>query len=360
MKETTTMMKKTLLSTALFLFTALGAAAQAHVKFSTTEILLPHVKWQLAQTQELTVENVGNDTLDILAIEPDCGCTKAVCTQRHIAPRQKATISVTFDAAQLGHFQKGIAIYTNARPAPYFVYLKGQVEMERTGRAEDYPYSIGEVRLSTDNIEFDDVKRGDRPVKVVEIFNNGKTTITPSLLHLPSYIQATISPKRLHPQRKGTITLQLDSKAIKDMGLTQEAVYFSTYKGERIQQKNEMGLSVTLLPEVFATARSLSYAPVAVLDSTTIQLGKLNGKKAKCQLYLTNKGKSTLEIRSLQVYNPGISVSIANRKIAAGERAKIKITLNPAVRYFKGRHRILMITNDPRQPKLIIDVVAQK
>ena len=85
-----------------------------------------------------------------------------------------------------------------------------------------------------------------------------------------------------------------------------------------------------------------------------------NRKKLSGTLTLTNTGRSPLVIRTLQVYNPGISVSIGSRRIAPGESEKLKITINANSNYFKGRRRILLITNDPRHPKQIIDVKVEK
>lgn len=52
-----------------------------------------------------------------------------------------------------------------------------------------------------------------------------------------------------------------------------------------------------------------------------------------------------------------MNVSLSKSKIAPGETAKLKITVNGnAMKQIKQRPRILMITNDPQQPKVIIEV----
>ena len=78
------------------------------------------------------------------------------------------------------------------------------------------------------------------------------------------------------------------------------------------------------------------------------------------QLTLRNDGKTPLVISTLQVYNPGLGVSIGKQKIMPGESEKIKITVNANSHYFKGRRRVLLITNDPAQPKTVIDVIVGK
>jgi hypothetical protein len=72
---------------------------------------------------------------------------------------------------------------------------------------------------------------------------------------------------------------------------------------------------------------------------------------------ITNKGKSPLEIRSMQLFTPGIEITLAKQKLNAGESTKMKITgYAQDLSRVKTRPRILMITNDPRQQKVIIEI----
>ena len=85
-----------------------------------------------------------------------------------------------------------------------------------------------------------------------------------------------------------------------------------------------------------------------------------NKKKVKAYVTLTNKGLSDLEIQALQVYNPGLEASIKKSVLKPGESQKLKITVHDNSDYFKGRRRVLLITNDPREPKHVIDIIVKK
>ena len=74
---------------------------------------------------------------------------------------------------------------------------------------------------------------------------------------------------------------------------------------------------------------------------------------------LRNTGNAPLIISALQVYNPGISVSLNKQKIKPGDEQKLKISINANSSYFKGRRRILLITNDPKNAKMVIDVTVK-
>ena len=193
------------------------------------------------------------------------------------------------------------------------------------------------------------------------IYNNSKKPYRPTLMHLPKYLSASYEPAMLPAGRVGRIVVRLDSDQLRDMGLTQTYVYLSRYPGDRVKKENEINVSVTLLPEAKTTKAELLYAPVAQLDTTVLDLGVLGTKKRlKGQVTLTNKGLSNLEIQALQVYNPGLEASIKKSTLKPGESQKLKITVNANSSYFKGRRRVLLITNDPRQPKHVIDIIIKK
>ena len=92
--------------------------------------------------------------------------------------------------------------------------------------------------------------------------------------------------------------------------------------------------------------------PVVEIDSNDITLGPLDKKnKASGELVLRNTGNAPLIISALQVYNPGISVSLNKQKIKPGNEQKLKISINANSSYFKGRRRILRSPTTRKMPK---------
>ena len=72
---------------------------------------------------------------------------------------------------------------------------------------------------------------------------------------------------------------------------------------------------------------------------------------------MKNVGKSNLEIRDLQVFNSALGVQLKKRVLKPGATTKMKITAyGHNLRRVKGSPRVLMITNDPNSPKIIINV----
>lgn len=72
---------------------------------------------------------------------------------------------------------------------------------------------------------------------------------------------------------------------------------------------------------------------------------------------MKNVGKSDLEITDLQVFNPALGVQLKKRVLKPGESTKMKITAyGKYLKRVKGTPRVLMITNDPNNPKVIVRV----
>jgi len=317
--------------------------------------------WHVAGLTTFQITNIGNENLLIKDVRTDCGCTVVTWTHDPIRPGESGTVSATFDAGMLGHFSKHIAVYTNADTRPVYLRMDGVVVIEKKEYSGDFPIKVGDIYLDTDVVEFDDVNRGETPVRTIQVFNGGKKSYAPELMHLPKYLTMEAAPEVIRPGRVGRINLTLNSDALHDMGLTQTDIYLSRFPGDRVSKESEINVSATLLPPFDPNAQNLENAPAISLDSTTIDLGTMgNRKKVKGSITLTNTGSSPLQIHTLQVYNPGISASLNHRTLKPGASEKLKITISATSNYFKGRRRILLITNDPRTPKTVIDVIVKK
>lgn len=355
-------MKHLFVLLSLVLMATLSVKAQPRLEFEHTTQEMGTLLWHHPRTATFKVTNKGTQDLLITNVRTDCGCTDAEWTTTPIGPGGSGMIKATYDAEMLGHFNKGLAVYTNLDDKPHYLQLVGVVAMNDTvEHTAEYPYKVGDYYLSTDDIEFDDVNKGDTPTVVLSILNSSKKSYRPELMHLPKYLTAQADPAVIRPGRVGRVLLTLNSNELHTMGLTQTSVYLSRFMGDRVSKETEINVSATLLPDFIETPSGLALAPVAQLDSTHITLPPL-GKKKKVsgQLMIRNTGKTPLVINALQVYNPGISVSLNKRRIDPGQDEKLKITINANTTYFKGRRRVLLITNDPEHSKIVVDVVVQK
>lgn len=299
--------------------------------------------------------NKSTKKMVIHAVKTDCGCTKVEYPKESIAGGEHFLVKVTYDARQLGHFHKMAAVMSNASDSPTFLTMTGVVLSEMEGSVDAYPYEVGELRLDKRDLEFDDVNKGDMPVQEVHILNNGKKVLSPNVMHLPPYLSAELTPSRLAPGRTGKIVFTLNSSNLRDYGLTQSSVYIAKEPGDKVSTSNEMGVSVVLLPALMGT--DVSNAPRLVLSSENIEIAFEGKSKKKGEIILTNQGSAPLEISSLQMFTSGLEVTLNQRSLAPGESTKLKVTVyREQLSKVRTRPRILMITNDPNRPKVILHI----
>ena len=70
-----------------------------------------------------------------------------------------------------------------------------------------------------------------------------------------------------------------------------------------------------------------------------------------------NVGQRDLEITDLQVFSSALGVQLKKRVLKPGASTKMKITAyGKYLKRVKGSPRVLMITNDPNCPKIIVKV----
>lgn len=106
-------MKKILLSAAVIVLTA-SAFAQKKVddiaKFATETIDFGKIKQGIPTKGVFTVTNISNQPIIIEQANPTCGCTISEYTKEPIAAGKTGIINATFNAANVGHFDKHLTV----------------------------------------------------------------------------------------------------------------------------------------------------------------------------------------------------------------------------------------------------------
>jgi hypothetical protein len=69
--------------------------------------------------------NTGDIPIVISSAKGQCGCTSVEYTQEAVAPHQKGYVKATYNAANLGYFNKSITVNANT--------IESQVQLKITG-----------------------------------------------------------------------------------------------------------------------------------------------------------------------------------------------------------------------------------
>ncbi len=362
-------MKNKILTTALLAFTALSLQAQQLVVEHET-IDCGRTGYQVPVSATFKLKNTGSRRVYIDNVKADCGCTEVIVSDKDLKGGDECTVKLVYNAQMLGHYVKMAAVSYHSnharaeeKTAPIYLTMRGVVQSEVKDYSKAFPFTMGKLMADKNVLEFDDVNKGDLPQQVIHIMNNSDQAMVPNIQHLPSYLSATVTPEKLMPGRTGKIVMTLDSKIIHNFGLTQTSVYLASYLGEKVSPENELPISVVLLPDLKSfEGKNKQFAPKLSLSTDHIELGKVNGKnRKKAELILTNKGRTALNISSMQMFTKGLKLTLGKRKLEAGEQTELKITGNlEQLSKARTKPRILMITNDPDQSKVVIHINVNK
>ena len=338
---------------------AVGILAQAQSKadFDKTLHEFGPILWKKPVTVNYIVTNKGDQPLVINNVTVSCGCTVVDWTKEPISAGKTGTIKATFDAKMLGHFRKSIGIYCNASPKPIYLIMQGEVATSIKNYSNDFPFKVGAIRMNKNDIEFEDANKGEKPTVELEIINTSKSVYQPIIMHLPHYIKVKAIPETLSSGRTGKIIFTLDTNELHDLGLTQTNVYLARFLGDKVGDENSITVSAVLLPDFSnLTPSQKMNAPVIELSEKEIDLRALSDKnKVSHTILITNGGKSQLDINCVQVFNPVLNVELSKRSLSPGETTKMKITaLAEYLKKARSNPRVLIITNDPVHPKVII------
>lgn len=77
-------------------------------------------------TYDFTFTNTGKIPLILSNVSTTCGCTTPSWPREPIAPGKSGQIKVKYNTANIGGFQKGITVYSNAKTV--MLTIKGSVQ----------------------------------------------------------------------------------------------------------------------------------------------------------------------------------------------------------------------------------------
>ena len=337
----------------------LAGHAQPKAEFDKLKHEYGVVLWKTPSKATFKVKNTGDQPLVISNVTTSCGCTVADWTKTSIAPGASGEVSAVFDAKALGRFQKSVGVYCNASARPIYLTLRGEVSADPKNYNQTHPYEIGFIRLDKQTIEFDDANKGDKPTMELLVANTTDEPYNPVLMHLPPYLEAKAVPETIGRKRTGKIIVTLDTEKLPKFGLTTSNVYLARFPGDKVSVENAIPVSAVLLPDFSGlTDAERQNPPVVQLSSTELIMQPLAEKDKKSQtVVVKNVGQRDLEITDLQVFSSALGVQLKKRVLKPGASTKMKITAyGKYLKRVKGSPRVLMITNDPNCPKIIVKV----
>ena len=337
-------------------FSALTLFAQPIIQFEKMTYDFGNVKEEGGKvTGKFEFTNIGNKDLLLTNVKPGCGCTAADYTKTPVPPGGKGFINATYDPYNRpGPFNKNIKVSTNEQKfiddpnsSPYNITIKGTVEKREPSKYETagYKNGSGNIRIKDNNIKLD-LMSSETKAFTVQVMNFSEKESTFEPINFPPYI--TIGQNvTIKPNEEKEIVFKYDATKRGEIGSYKDII--------RIQTKDsiEPQLSIIVestIKEDFSklTPKQFQDAPKAVIDSLTLNFGKIErNKNTSLDIKLYNKGKNTLIIRQLKSPTTVFTIVSDKNEIPKGTFATLTVTINTKNRRGVQDAMIEIITNDP-------------
>jgi len=315
-------------------------------------------------TVEFPFSNTGDAPLLVLRAASSCGCTVPEYPKKPLRPGETGVIKVTYHAkGRPGPFQKSVYVYDNTNGKTMLV-ISGNV-ISNTTPEDTYATEMGAgLRVKNRTLNFFDVypNRTNR-TRTLQFYNEGTEPIQLTFRGVSKSVYLECQPQIIQPKKEGKVLVTFLTKESKDWGLHNEG--FDVFvKGKEVQAKNN---HISLQADIWEDFSEMSRkerdnAPEIEVEETTIDFGKSNGKKVTQKITVLNTGKTKLTIRKVQNELPNVFVAeISSATIKPGGRATLTVTFNPTeTKLTKINHHITLISNDPSNSRVIINLQADK
>jgi hypothetical protein len=166
-------MKKLLFSIAALVFTtAIFAQKKSDdvAKFKTETLELGKLKQDVPTAGVFEVTNIGKEPLLIEQANPTCGCTISDYTKTPIEPGQTGTIKATYNAKNIGMFEKHLTVKFAGCEDMKSITIKGEVIKNEDAPAAAPAAAPAKAEVATEKpAVVTEVNKADAPKKATKV-----------------------------------------------------------------------------------------------------------------------------------------------------------------------------------------------
>lgn len=124
----------------MLFITGFAQNAEKLVSYNNASVSTPTITWLnteiidmgkiekgIPKTVSFEFQNTGNVPLIISSAKGQCGCTNVEYSKEPIQSNEKGFVKATYNAANIGIFNKSITVVANTSEQPIQLYIKGEV-----------------------------------------------------------------------------------------------------------------------------------------------------------------------------------------------------------------------------------------
>jgi len=329
------------------------------ISFESTTNDFGTIKEEIGKvTTKFYFTNVGSGDLKLVNVKPSCGCTSSEYSKEIIKPGEKGFVSATyFTANRPGPFRKSITVTTNDVDRPNTIlFIKGTVTPLNTSAEDELPISIGNLKLMTNHLAFNDIKSNEIKVDSVKIYNKWGHPMNIGFQEVPSNVKIEAIPAVLESGEFGYIKVTYDAKKRNDFGLIFDRIAIST--NDNVQPIKVLNISARIIEDFSKlNERDLKKSPIISFKETDFDFGNVvAGTVVKHNFVFTNQGKSDLIIRKKKSSCGCTTADLKNSVIKKGKTGSIDIEFNTSGRKDREHKTVTIITNDPKNHEIVLNI----
>ncbi len=304
--------------------------------------------------------NKGNAPLVINRAQAQCGCTTPVWTKEPIEPGKKGTINVTYNPqGRPGNFTKSITVYSNATEEQFLLTIRGEVISKPTTDNNAYPVNMSGLGVKSKVVQMNNVDKGKTQERTLNVQNQSKSSIKPTIEGLPPYLTATFLPEILAPNQEGKITFVFDSKKCTQWGSVSDDVFVVINGTKKVTDEFRLMVVGNVIEDFGKlTLDQKRKAPIMDIAERSINLGTLSANATKSTGFkVKNNGVNNLEIRRIINNNKELTVKSRSASVKNGRTSEIAVALDTKGLVSGDYKRTFTVqTNDPENSFIILIV----
>jgi hypothetical protein len=306
---------------------------------------------------EFIITNHSDSPLLITDVKPSCGCTTSGWTKEPIESGETGKITAVYSPSGSAPFSKTLAVYTN-QSNPVTLRIKGEViagTINSGNRlpSKDYTVEFGDYLLKTQSVDFGKIGPDEIKTIQLDVYNRSDKPLSQKTLKLPKYITVVFDSLAVAPKEEAKITLNFNAESANQYGYV-KGVFSLLIDGKPYS----ISYSSVILDN-FAKWSSEKKANAGKINVNFPEVNFGNLSKGNSRIIkVANSGKSDLNIRNIQIYDPSISVSKTKFSVTPGAMSELKITVDGKKIGTGLNAKILLITDDPRFPVYEVTIIV--
>ena len=154
------------------------------------------------------LENVSENTVELLRINTTCSCVSASVAQNKLKPGEKTYVTVRHDPkGRIGSSEYKIFLYTRPGTSPSAVLRLATHVESRMDRSDLYHIQMGSIRLRSSQVLF---RKGEKAVESLRFLNSGDAPLRLECesLFLPKSMTFETVPEVIPPGGEGEMIIR--------------------------------------------------------------------------------------------------------------------------------------------------------